>query len=149
MMINNVRLLNYGELGNLLQLYQYLNLDDPLLAIDEGLQQHWQEIMADSNYYYFGIEVNEILISSCNLIIIRNLTRSARPYALIENVVTHPDYRKRGYGSAVLKKAVETAKERNCYKVMLMTGRKDDSTLGFYENAGFDRGEKTAFIVRL
>ncbi len=36
-------------------------------------------------------------------------------------VVTHEKYRKRGYGTKVLQKAVEIAKENNCYKVMLMT----------------------------
>jgi len=32
---------------------------------------------------------------------------------------------------------------------MLMTGRKEESTLQFYEKAGFHKGEKTAFIIRL
>lgn len=81
--------------------------------------------------------------------IIKNLTRNARPYGLIENVVTHEKYRKKGYGTAILKRAVEMAKEKDCYKVMLMTSRKEESILGFYEQAGFQRGEKTAFVVRM
>lgn len=147
-MTGQVRLLNQGELEGLLHLYRYLNPDDPLLTMDEGLRQYGDAILADPDYYYFVIDEDGILVSSCNLTIIKNLTRSARSYALIENVVTHPAYRQRGYGTAVLKKAVQTAKERNCYKVMLMTGRKDENTLSFYEKAGFDKDEKTAFIIR-
>ncbi len=148
-MINNVRLIKKEELKPLLALYQYLNLDDPVLEINKALKEHWDAITRDPNSYYLVIEEDGMLVSSCNLTIIRNLTRGARPYGLIENVVTHPDYRKKGYGTAVLKKAQQIAGESNCYKVMLLTSQKDDVTLNFYENAGFSRGEKTGFIVRM
>ncbi|MGE5454885.1 MAG: GNAT family N-acetyltransferase, partial [Methylocystaceae bacterium] len=133
----------------LLALYQHLNLDDPILPISSELEQHWQEILADPYLHYLVIEDNGRLVSSCSLAIIKNLTRSARPYGLIENVVTHPDYRKQGYGTTLLKQAIATAEDRNCYKVMLMTSRKDEATLSFYEQAGFNRGDKTGFIIRL
>jgi ribosomal protein S18 acetylase RimI-like enzyme len=148
-MIEKVRLIKYGELEKLLSLYEYLVPDDPKLKIDNALKGHWNEILSDPSHFYLVIEEDEMLVSSCNLAIIKNLTRSARSYGLIENVVTHPDYRKRGYGTAVLKKAVKIAQENNCYKVMLMTSQKDEGTLKFYEKAGFNRGEKTAFIVRI
>ena len=148
-MINKVRLIKYEELEKLLSLYEYLVPDDPKLKIDKALKGHWNEILSDQGHFYLVIEEDELLVSSCNLAIIKNLTKSARSYGLIENVVTHPDYRKKVYGTAVLKKAVEIAQENNCYKVMLMTSQKDESTLRFYEKAGFNRGEKTAFIVRI
>jgi GNAT superfamily N-acetyltransferase len=148
-MIKKVRPIKYDELENLLALYEYLIPDDPELKVDNELEKHWNEILSDPSYFYLVIEEDKMLVSSCNLTIIKNLTRSARPYGIIENVVTHPDYRNKGYGSAVLRKSVEIAKENNCYKVILTTSRKDESTLRFYENAGFDKGEKTAFIVRL
>ncbi len=53
-----------------------------------------------------------------------------------------------GYGRAVLRKAVATARENGCYKVMLMTGRKDEGTLTFYEKVGFERGMKTGFCIK-
>jgi GNAT superfamily N-acetyltransferase len=69
-----------------------------------------------------------------------------RPYALIENVVTDEAYRKRGLATACLSYAKELAIRENCYKLMLMTGSKLESTLKFYENAGYNRHDKTAFI---
>lgn len=148
-MIKKVRQIKYEELKSLLSLYEYLIPDDPKLKIDTALKEHWKEILSDPDYFYLVIEEDEMLVCSCNLTIIKNLTRSARPYGIIENVVTHPDYRNKGYGTAVLKKAVKIAQENNCYKVVLTTSRKDENILNFYENAGFDRGEKTAFIVRI
>ena len=148
-MIEKVRLIKEDELNSLLPLYAYLNLDDPVLEVDEVLKKHWNEIISNPDYFYLVAEEDGILVSTCNLTVIRNLTREARPYGLIENVVTHPDYRKRGYGTAVLKKAVEIARERGCYKVMLLTSQKDDNTLDFYQQAGFSQKEKTGFIVRM
>lgn len=148
-MIEKVKEINFNELDQLLSLYQYLNQDDPRLEIDQNLTKLWQAICDDPFYFCFVIHEDGKLVSACYLIIIRNLTRNARPYALIENVVTHPDYRNKGYGTAILKKAVAVAQENNCYKVMLMTSRKEESTLRFYEKAGFDRGDKTGFVIRL
>lgn len=144
-----VRHIKADELEKLLSLYQFLNPDDPLLKVNQKLQEHWQAILTDPFIHHLVVEEDGHMITSCTLVIIKNLTRSARPYALIENVVTRPEYRKKGYGTTVLQKAVELAKEQDCYKVMLMTGRKDESTLRFYEQAGFKSGEKTGLIIRL
>ena len=78
--------------------------------------------------------------------VILNLTRNARPYALIENVVTHPDYRKRGLASACLDFAKQIAQRENCYKIMLLTGAQDEATMTFYRRAGFPSSDKTALI---
>lgn len=133
----------------MLDLYQYLNPDDPDLQGTDYITELWRNIFNDPGRYYFVIEKDGLLVSTCTLAIIKNLTRSGRPFGLIENVVTHSEYRKRGYGTAILQKAVEIARDNNCYKVMLLTGRKEESTLRFYERAGFERGIKTGFIKKL
>jgi GNAT superfamily N-acetyltransferase len=84
---------------------------------------------------------------SCTLIVIPTLTRGGKPYALIENVVTDARYRGRGYGTRLLQAAVQAAWSADCYKVMLLTGSKQPSTLKFYENAGFEQ-TKTGFQMR-
>lgn len=49
---------------------------------------------------------------------------------------------------SLLKHTLEQAWQAGCYKVMLLTGRKDEATLGFYESAGFDPNDKQAFVAR-
>ena len=79
--------------------------------------------------------------------IVPNLTRGAKPYGLIENVVTDAAYRRRGLGRQVLHAALEKAWQEHCYKVMLLTGSKQEETLRFYEGSGFKRGVKTGFVA--
>ncbi|MDN3956013.1 GNAT family N-acetyltransferase [Sporolactobacillus laevolacticus] len=141
-----IRLIKQSELGELLNLYKYLNPDDPEIDTNK-ITSLWEDICKDKNLIYLAVVIDNQLVSSCVLTIIPNLTRNARPYGLIENVVTHPNFRRKGYGSSVLKEALSVAWMRNCYKVMLLTGSKKPETLRFYENTGFKMGIKTGFIA--
>jgi GNAT superfamily N-acetyltransferase len=142
-----IRPIEAHELDDLLQLYRHLHPKDAPLPPPSELAELWHEICANPWLHYFGAEIDGQLVSSCTLTIIPNLTRGARPYGLIENVVTHPDYRRRGLGKAVLQHALYVAWEANCYKVMLLTGSKQPEVLQFYEEAGFKRNVKTGFIA--
>lgn len=44
--------------------------------------------------------------------------RNIRPYVLIENVVTHKSYRKKGYATECLHYAREIAERENCFHPM-------------------------------
>ena len=144
----NIRLIRDNELASLLNLYRHLHPSDPELAITREVQQLWLRILSDNHLRYLVAEVAGQIVSTCTLAIIPNLTRGARPYGLIENVVTHPDFRRKGLGTSVLKAALEMAWDQNCYKVMLLTGRKEEATLRFYQQAGFEAGVKTGFLAR-
>ena len=135
------------ELFALLCLYTHLHPEDDMPPLGEAVPL-WKMLRQDPNQNFFGVYWNGSLVSTCTLAVMPNLTRSMRPYGLIENVVTHPDYRRLGLGAAVLKHALAAAWQRGCYKVMLLTGSKTEATLRFYENAGFQRGVKTGFVAR-
>lgn len=142
-----IRSVRREELTQLLELYKYLHEKDVPLQMDRRLESLWDEILSNPLLHYLVGEIDGKLISSCTLTIIPNLTRGARPYGLIENVVTHREYRGRGFGTRILRHALQVAWDSDCYKVMLLTGRKDEETLRFYEKAGFERGVKTGFIA--
>ncbi|MCL1858279.1 MAG: GNAT family N-acetyltransferase [Oscillospiraceae bacterium] len=104
------------------------------------------KLIVDPDYHLLVGEIDSKTVSSVTLIIIRNLTHNLRPYALIENVVTHENHRNNGYASALIDYAEKIAKDNKCYKIMLMTGSKKESTLRFYEKCGFNKNDKTGFI---
>jgi GNAT superfamily N-acetyltransferase len=142
-----VRDARFDELDALLELYHHLHTEDAPLPPRPAIEAIWRSIQDNPSIHYFVAEVDGRIVSTCNLTVVPNLTRGARPFAAIENVVTHPDYRRRGLATALLHHALEVARSAGCYKVMLMTGRKDPATLRFYEQAGFKPGVKTAFIA--
>ncbi|MEZ0275790.1 MAG: N-acetyltransferase family protein [Roseimicrobium sp.] len=144
-----LRSIRPDELPALLELYRHLHAEDDQPSSPTVYTKVWEQICTNPLLHYFGAEVDGELVATCTLSIIPNLTRAARPYGVIENVVTNPDFRKRGISTALLRHALEFAKGENCYKVMLMTGRKDEATLRFYEQAGFQAGVKTGFIAKL
>lgn len=140
-----VREINENELQDLLELYLHLH-EKSLPEMTEHLKKTWDTIMQDKNHHIIVKIVDDKIVSSCVCVIIPNLTRNIRPYAFIENVVTHSDYRKKGYATDCLNYAKKIAENTNCYKMMLLTGAKDEITLGFYGNAGYNSTDKTAFI---
>ncbi|KPA17585.1 GNAT family acetyltransferase, partial [Candidatus Magnetomorum sp. HK-1] len=52
----------------------------------------------------------------------------------------------KGYGREVINYALQIAKEHNCYKVMLFTGRKEYEVMQFYKSLCFNNEDKQAFI---
>jgi len=140
-----VREIRESELNNLLELYKHLHeLGVP--EDSEHLHNTWAAICNEENHHIIVCEVDGKLVSSCVCVIIPNLTRNIRPYAFIENVVTHADYRGKGYATACLNYAKELAEKSDCYKMMLLTGSKSERTLNFYKQAGYNCTDKTAFV---
>ena len=142
----SVRPATRQDLPAVLDLYRHLNSDT------DGSSIQTAEAVFDRFLAYDGSAillclVDDVAVASCTLVVVPNLTRGARPYALIENVVTHGDHRRMGYGRKVLDAACDAAWAAGCYKVMLMTGSKQPGTLDFYRSAGFEQS-KTGFQKR-
>lgn len=140
-----VREVEENELNQLLKLYLHLH-EDSLPEMTEHLKDTWTSIVQDENHHIIVKEVNGKIVSSCECVIIPNLTRNIRPYAFVENVATHRDYRGNGYATECLNYAKKIAEKTNCYKIMLLTGTKKENILNFYRNAGYNSEDKTAFI---
>lgn len=116
------------------------------MEMTEHLKMTWRAIMQDKNHHIIVKKLDGKIVSSCVCVIIPNLTRNIRPYAFIENVVTHSDYRGKGYATECLNYAKQIAENTNCYKMMLLTGSKKKEILNFYGNARYNSTDKTAFI---
>lgn len=128
-----------------MKLYMQLH-DNPMPEDTAEIAELWNRIVDDKNHHIIIAEEDDKIVSSCVCVIIPNLTHNQQSYAFIENVITDKDYRKRGLATKCLNYAKDIALKENCYKLMLLTGSKEESTLNFYRQAGYNSEDKTAFI---
>lgn len=143
---DGVRRLDENCLPRILALYSELHPEEDILA-PEMAEVGFRSLLLYPGSGIFAYFKGGNAISTCTLIVVPNLTRGGKPYSMIENVVTSSDHRRMGYGAEVLRVAIASAWDAGCYKVMLLTGSKDPSTLRFYKNVGFEQS-KTGFQIR-
>lgn len=143
-----IRELNRGDLESLLLLYTELDADNGGTSAEKAAEI-WKAIESDPNIIYIGAVDGGRVVSTCFITIIPNLTRGCRPIGFAENVVTSREYRRQGLAEKVLRCAMEIAKERGCYKLILQSGAARTDAHRLYERLGFDGTSKKAFDMRL
>jgi len=135
---------DYDAIRNL---YRQLQPHDPVL--DDGSDRAvFDRILATEGLSLFVLEVDGQVVATTYLNVIPNMTRSASPYAVIENVVVDESLRSTGLGKRVMAGTLDAAWAAGCYKAMLQTGSRKESTHAFYRACGFSSGEKTAYLAR-
>ncbi|MDR2546528.1 MAG: GNAT family N-acetyltransferase [Lachnospiraceae bacterium] len=134
-------------LSQIIELYQQLLPDEESIDICVA-QEIWKTVNTDNSVYFVALDDGKV-VSSCYLAIIPDLTRNGKAIGFIENVITDECYRRKGIGKRVVEMAIEFAKEKNCYKVVLQSGVKRTEAHKFYKSIGFDDNAKKAFELRL
>lgn len=140
-----IREIKATDFDSLMELYMQLH-DNPMPDKTPEIMELWKRILEDKDHHIIVAEEDGRIVSSCVCVIISNLTHNQQPYAFVENVITDEKHRKRGLATECLKYAKKIAQNENCYKIMLLTGSKNESTLDFYRQAGYNSEDKTAFI---
>jgi len=136
------------DLSGMLELYTHLN-SNPFTQIDDRIKDVWNKILNDTNRHTLVACVGDKIAASVTLFINESLVRSQRPFALVEYVVTHPDYRGNGFAKKLMSEAQEIAEQNNCYKIMLVTGQSDETVHKLYQKAGYKSQGKTAYVKEL
>ncbi|MGA9657780.1 MAG: GNAT family N-acetyltransferase [Asticcacaulis sp.] len=134
------------DLDDLLLLYAQLNPTDPCLS-DVAARPILQTMLVREGLSVLVALLGVKLAGSVTLLIVPNLTRGGASYALVENVVTHKDYRRCGIGKALLAEAARLAQQAGCYKLMLLTSRTEPHVHSFYTDCGL-RQTKVGFQMR-
>ena len=128
------------------RLYRQLQPNDPVVK-DHTDYHVFLEILDSDHFFLLGAFEDTELIASLYINIVPNITRSASPYAVIENVITDTDRQNQGVGKVLMTAALKFIWGKGCYKAMLMTGSKQASTHAFYRSCGFDGEAKSGYVV--
>jgi GNAT superfamily N-acetyltransferase len=128
-------------------LYAQLNDDDPPMS-GEHHEAVFEQILDRDGLDLLVLDFDGTVAGTTYLNVMPNLTRGARPYAVIENVVIAEHLRGQGLGRQLMAGTLDRARAAGCYKAMLLTGSKNPSTHAFYRACGFADDAKTAYLAR-
>ncbi len=147
-MNHTVRTARADELGSVIKLYRHLNPDDDYSDI-RRIEKSWSLFHSSGNICRCLVaEADGTIAASCCLYILPNLTRGGRPIAFIENVITRPEFRRKGLALMLMRAAIDIAWRNDCYKVVLQSNRKRTEAHGLYEKLGFARDGKYGYELR-
>lgn len=141
-----IRVAGKDDGGRLRDMMKILVPDDIEFPPGETAERY-QQMMAHPGLTVFLAEIGQRTVGTCTLLVVPNLSRGGAPFALIENVVTHPGFRSSGIGAKVMEAAIDRAWADGCYKIMLMSGEGNLAAHRFYERIGFEK-RKTGFEIR-
>jgi GNAT superfamily N-acetyltransferase len=146
-METTVRRAELNDLPGVLALYRELRPHDPELEADTA-RETFRDLCTRNDVHILVCAAGHSLMSTCMLAIIPNLASGARPFAVIEHVVTLSAHRGRGYGRRVLEHALELAWSRRCCKVMLLSGTQRTEAHRLYESVGFVGNVESGFVAK-
>lgn len=135
-----------ADFDAVLRLYRQMHPEDPILE-DGSDRAAYLEILADPRLHLLVLEIDSAVVATAYLNVMPNLTRSASPYAVIENVVVDESMRRSGLGTRIMEATLDKAWGLGCYKAMLMTGSRNPATHAFYEACGFSPDAKKAYLA--
>ncbi|PGH44559.1 GNAT family N-acetyltransferase [Micromonospora sp. WMMA1996] len=140
------RVARHNDFAQIVRLYRQLNPDDPHLT-DGSDARAFARILATAGLHLFVLELDGAVVATTYLNVIPNISRSASPYAVIENVVVDESRRGTGLGKRIMAGTLQAAWDAGCYKAMLMTGSRRPATHAFYRACGFSGDAKTAYLA--
>jgi GNAT superfamily N-acetyltransferase len=141
------RLAQAADLASLLELYRVSEVSPSAEPIERA-EQIWLETLSDDRVAVFVSAVDARIAASCMLITAPNLLRGGRRHGFLENVVTHPEFRGMGHGRAVVDAALSAAWSKDCYHVLMQSGREDPRVHRFYQGCGFEPGLRVGYVAR-
>lgn len=129
----------------LLELYKQYQGNEQNLELEEKIT----EIEKDKNYRVFMREWGSKLVASLTAIILHNLTGGGRDYMVVDNVITHSDFQRMGFAKNLFKEAEQWARERNCYKIIVVSNKKFETAQKFYTKLGYEMDSSNIFIKHI
>jgi GNAT superfamily N-acetyltransferase len=142
-----VRLAKPGDLSGVLALYRELRPADPEFR-EADADTAFGRILEDKSLSLVVCELESRVVATCMLAVIQNLAQGARPFGVVEHVVTLAPFRRKGLGLLVLRHAMQVAWTAGCYKVMLLSGASRTEAHRLYQAVGFNGDVERGFVAK-
>lgn len=143
-----IRKLREKDLAELIDLYSHYVVPASLPPLTRStVSGIWKKIKGNPSVSYFVLETQGKMAASCILSITPSFIRGGRGFGLIEHVVTHREFRRKGFARSLLKFTLDHAWKRGCTEVMLLSGSENKIAHQLYESLGFDQSKRKGFIT--
>ena len=135
-----IRRADNNDLDDLLALFRALADDRSTAAPADNATSApvLAEIVADPRRHLMVAVVDDHLVGTAEILIVANLTHHGRPWAVVENVVVRESARRRGVGHELMQRLIDMAREADCYKLQLTTGKQRTGAHEFYRSLGLN-----------
>jgi ribosomal protein S18 acetylase RimI-like enzyme len=127
------------DIADVLRLYAQPDFDNGKVLPIEEARGLYARFLEYPDYCIYLAEIDGRIVGTFALLIMINLGHCGTPSAIIEDVVVDPDLQGRGFGRDMMLAAMEMAREKKCYKLVLSSNARRVRAHAFYESLGFER----------
>ena len=128
-----------SDLPGVLALYAQPGMDDGRVLPLQDAEAIFARFARYPDYTLYVAESDGQIVGTFALLIMDNLGHLGAPSAVIEDVVVDPACQGRGIGAQMMAFAIDRAREKRCYKLVLSSNAKRERAHAFYEQLGFER----------
>lgn len=106
--------------------------------IEPGYYAAFEAIDRDARNRLVVAEQDDVIVGSFQLTYVPDMQPDGRDVAIVENVIVDAAVRSGGVGSAMMRWAVEEARQHGCSQVKLTSNNKRADAHRFYARLGFE-----------
>jgi len=104
------------------------------------------EITADPNNLLLVADLGGEVVGTALVTFCLDPMYGRQPFGVVENVVVHRERRSLGVGRLLMAAVDRAALDRDCSKLMLLSGRARGEAHAFFRAAGYDGEAKRGFV---
>lgn len=116
----------------------YAEMDHKPLMAEGKILAIWNQIQQVPDYYIYLAYLEDRAIGTFSLLFMPTMMHPGfHKSAILDSVVIIKDYRGQGWGTKIIRKALDISANAGCYKVTLSSNINRDRTHRFYDSLGF------------
>ena len=124
------------------KLYRELATLSPINVLPERIDN----IAHDSNTYLIVCDHDGDIIATALLTLCADVMFSHQPFAVLDNVVVSKNFQRNGVGKSLMDHIEQFCAEKDCSKIMLLSGSDNHVAHDFYTAMGYNPNAKLGFI---